>query len=225
MKLTVAEAAECLEIPASTVERWIRQGRIPVQRGSEGVFFKESVLRKWAERHAMTYNRPDGVREGSGKTEAQDLYAAIKNGMVCHDVPGKNVDDALSSAVDRIDFLSSEEKQRLVEKLKERESLASTGIGKGVAVPHPRNAENSLVDQPAIVTCFLENKIDYNAVDDQPVFVLFLLLSQSVKSHLNLLSRLSFCLRSKSFVDFLKTRPSGAALLEKIQEFENRLDA
>jgi nitrogen PTS system EIIA component len=60
-------------------------------------------------------------------------------------------------------------------------------------------------------------------VDGLPVFVLFILLSPSVKIHLHLLSRLAFCVRDASFVDFLKQVPSPEELLEKVKNLENAL--
>jgi len=61
-------------------------------------------------------------------------------------------------------------------------------------------------------------------VDDRPVFVLFILLSQSVKIHLHLLSRFSFCVRDNSFVEFLKTSPDEASFFAKIADFEKQVD-
>ena len=75
-----------------------------------------------------------------------------------------------------------------------------------------------------MTTCFLETPIEFAALDGKPVFILFILLCPSVKSHLHLLSRLAFCIRDDSFVDFLKTYPSTDKLLLKIAGFEKQLD-
>ncbi len=106
----------------------------------------------------------------------------------------------------------------------EREALTSTGIGRGVAIPHPRTPLSDALKAPSITTCFLEKPIDFNSVDDRPVFVMFILLSTSVKVHLHLLSRLSFWVRSAAFVDFLKTAPDPDALFARVVEFEAQLD-
>ena len=66
--------------------------------------------------------------------------------------------------------------------------------------------------------------MEFHAVDDQPVFVLFILLSDSIDSHLHLLSRLAFCLRDEGFVAFLRRQPQTDALLKQIAAFEQRLD-
>lgn len=78
--------------------------------------------------------------------------------------------------------------------------------------------------QPLIVTCFPQKPIDYNAIDARPVFVLFLLLSTSVKIHLHLLSKLAFCIRDDEFVRFLQGMPAAERLFSEINELERKLD-
>jgi PTS system nitrogen regulatory IIA component len=80
------------------------------------------------------------------------------------------------------------------------------------------------MDKALILTCFLEKPIDFAAIDDQPVFVMFVLISPTIKIHLHLLSRLSFCVRDHAFVEFLKTHPDSDAFFLKIAEFERQLD-
>jgi PTS system nitrogen regulatory IIA component len=106
----------------------------------------------------------------------------------------------------------------------ERERLASTGIGNGIAIPHPREPLSRPPDSPVITTCFTKNSVQYGAIDDRPVSILFLLISPTVKHHLHLLSRLSYCIRDGAFVDFLQTQPDAGALHSRVAEFEKHLD-
>ncbi|MCP3950984.1 MAG: helix-turn-helix domain-containing protein, partial [Desulfobacterales bacterium] len=48
MKLNINEIARCLDLPVSTLDRWIRQGRIPVQKSGPNWSFDAQVLKKWA---------------------------------------------------------------------------------------------------------------------------------------------------------------------------------
>jgi len=208
MKLTTQEAAQCLDIPMGTIERWIRQGRIPVQKSGEDYTFRQSVLKQWAEAHSLSFSVPKKVPKPRQNSRPASLLSTMERGGMFHDVAGDNVEDVLRSAVGRISFLSRDAEEELHERLLEREQLISTGIGRGIAVPHPRTPLSEGIEQSAIVTCFLEKPVDFRAVDDRPVFVMFILLSTSTKTHLHLLSRLSFCLRDKAFVAFLKTSPN-----------------
>ena len=78
--------------------------------------------------------------------------------------------------------------------LEERELLASTAIGDGIAVPHVRNPIVLNVSRPMVTLCFLERPVDFGALDGKPVHVLFSLICPTTRSHLQMLSRLSFAL-------------------------------
>jgi PTS system nitrogen regulatory IIA component len=77
-----------------------------------------------------------------------------------------------------------------------REALGSTGVGDGIAIPHVRNPIVLHVPRATVTLCFLENPVDFNALDGRPVTTLFTVVSPTVKAHLHLLSRLAFCLRT-----------------------------
>jgi PTS system nitrogen regulatory IIA component len=90
--------------------------------------------------------------------------------------------------------LAGLEEKLVLDTLAERERLGSTGIGRGTAVPHGRFATLS-----RIVALFvrLEKPIPFDAVDDQPIDLVFLLLTpaNSGADHLKALARLSRLLR------------------------------
>ena len=225
MKLTLEEVAQCLHLPLSTVERWIRQGRIPIQRGEKGLIFNNSALEKWASTHNLPFTRPKKERTSHKEGYLlENLLLVMQRGGVMHNVKGNDVPTVLQAAVENISPFSEAQKIQLYQRLLERENLTSTGIGKGVAIPHPHDPFAEIIDNPLISTCFLEQPVDFAAIDDKPVFVMFILISPTIKIHLHLLSRLSFCVRDNAFVDFLKTSPLPDAFFLKIAEFEKQLD-
>ncbi len=223
MKLTIDEVAECLDVPSSTVERWIRQGRIPVSKSSGACFFQKSILYVWAKKHNLPFTLPEEKITQIDEKKSDSLCNVMSFGGVYHNIRGNNVDEVLASSVKNIAFLDEDGQQMLLTKLLEREEMASTGIGKGIAIPHPRMPMDETMEEPVITTCFLEHPVDFNAVDGLAVFVLFILLSPSVKIHLYLLSKLAFCARDASFVEFLKQGPDEKALLERVERLEKSL--
>jgi PTS system nitrogen regulatory IIA component len=222
MKLTINEVAQSLRVPVSTVDRWIRQGRIPAQRTDRGYLVDESTLEKWAKMYKLPFSSPNNVNTAKQQTPPDNLLPAMKRGGLLYDIKGDDRETALKNAVDHIHFLSGNIKDAMYQGLLEREHLTSTGVGKGVAIPHPRTPLKDLISNAIIATCFLAAPVDFHAIDGRPVFVMFILLSPSTKTHLHLLSRLSFCIRENSFVDFLKTTPDSTTFFSKIADFENR---
>ena len=224
MKLTIHEVAKSLDLPLNTIERWIRQGRIPIQKSGSIYIISEAVIKKWADSHNLSFflSKKEGNQDKNLVPE--NLLPAMQRGSMLYGIKGQTVEEVLKDATDNIQDSLVKNKEELFATLLERESLASTGIGNGVAIPHPRTPLSELRKNSAIITCFLEQAVDFGAVDNKPVFIMFILLSISVKTHLHLLSRLSFCVRNKLFIDFLKTSPASDAFYAKISDYEEELD-
>ena len=107
--------------------------------------------------------------------------------------------------------------RRIFETLIERERLGTTGVGQGIAIPHGR-----LSDIKVIVGLFaqLETPIDYNAVDNQPVDLVFLLLAPegAGADHLKALARVSRLLRNQAACEKLRAAKSTEAIYAILTE-------
>lgn len=228
MKLPIKMVANALDLPVSKLARWIRQGKIPIQRSGADVDFSTTTLEKWAATHQLPFCLDGGTSADKASDDVPDaldsLVAAIQRGKVCHGLTGTDAGAVLKSAVDCMDFLTEAIKSELFDRLIERERLASTGIGNGIAIPHPRNPLSQPPERSVICPCFLDKPVDFNAIDDQPVSVFFVLISPTVRQHLHLLSRLSYCIRDNSFVAFLNSQPNAVDLYLQITAFEKQLD-
>ncbi len=126
----------------------------------------------------------------------------------------KGVIDELAQAVADTTSADNAEIARV---LLEREQLGSTGIGDGIAIPHGRL--NSI---DSIVMGFgsSEQGIEYDAIDNNPVHIFFLLLTpeNSTGGHLRVLAQISKLLKNKQFKTNLSNAKSIQEVLEIIQE-------
>lgn len=226
MELSIEQVADALDLPIETVERWVRQGRIPYQLQEGEIRFRQRVLDKWATQLKLPFHVTTKQEEGDQGYETDTIHMAMRRGGVYYDVEGADTESALRHAVANLADLDLSEADRgiLLSRLIEREAMASTGVGKGVAIPHPRTPLVEAVPYPTICTFFLKAAATFQAIDDKPVFVLFLLLSPSTQAHLHCLSRLAFCVRDDAFVTFLRSRPAPDALYERVAAFEQQLD-
>lgn len=222
----VLEIARCLNIAPSILERWIRQGRIPVKKKGDQCIFNRQALQRWADANhlKLELSIPESDTGKTTESRMDDLLTVMQRGGVFYDVEGNSIEEVLNSAVELIKDLTTDQKKGLYESLLAREKLMSTGIGKGVAIPHPRTPMGFSNFPAMITTCFLKTPVNYQAVDKQPVFILFLLISPTSKDHLHLLSRLSFCVRDENFMKLLNQKPDEDTFFEKIAEIEGRLD-
>lgn len=120
----------------------------------------------------------------------------------------------LAAKASKITGLSERE---IFDVILQRERLGSTGVGNGIAIPHGK-----LEDLPAIVGIFarLETPVNFEALDDQPVDLVFLLLAPegAGADHLKALSRIARVLRDQDVVARLRTTDSASALYTFLDE-------
>lgn len=222
MDLTLGQIADCLNVTEPTLERWIRQGRIPVERIGGECRFNLAALERWARDHNMHFSL--SVAEPKPPvTSVGGLAEAMGRGGVYRGIGGDDIGAVLKNAVAHLIMLPATVRDELYDRLVSREQLSSTGVGRGVAIPHPRSPLSHSAELPLIATCYLDAPVDFNALDRQPVFVLFILIGDSIDSHLRLLSRLAFCLRDDAFLAFLRRQPEMDGLLARIADFERQL--
>lgn len=103
------------------------------------------------------------------------------------------------------------------EQLLERERLGSTGLGHGVALPHARIKG---IDQACGVLVCLESGVDYDAIDGQPVDLLFGLLvpHDATQEHLQLLAKLASIFSKEEFRDQLREAEDSEAATALVQQ-------
>lgn len=105
--------------------------------------------------------------------------------------------------------------------LQEREQLGSTGIGGGIAIPHGKLKR---LDKPVMVFARSLEGVDYNALDNSPVHLFFVLIApeDAVGVHLKMLARISRILKDPAVRKELLEAPDAAAIYAAIQEQDNR---
>ena len=124
-------------------------------------------------------------------------------------VPAKR--QALQELAKRAATLTDQDEHKIFEALWEREQLGSTGIGNGTAVPHGRIAG---IERPVTIFARLEKPLEFDAIDSQPVDLIFLLLTPAAAGadHLKALARISRLLRNRAVCAKLRGTESPDAI-------------
>ena len=108
----------------------------------------------------------------------------------------------------------------IVKAILKREELGSTGIGRGVAVPHTKHPSvDSLVGTVAVS----REGVDFDALDGEPVNLFFLLISPPDRpgDHLRALENISRQLRDDTFCKFLKQSKTAEDIQQLLDEADN----
>lgn len=126
---------------------------------------------------------------------------------------------ALQELAKRAAQITGAPERAIFDVLLERERLGTTGVGHGIAIPHGKLGELSYVTG---VFARLERAIDFDAIDDQPVDLIFLLLAPegAGADHLKALARVSRLLRDPSICEKLRGSESADAIYALLSQTE-----
>lgn len=127
---------------------------------------------------------------------------------------------AMAGALMRAGKIEEEQLEGIVEAILNREELGSTGIGRGVAVPHTKH---STVEKLFGTVAVSPEGVDFESLDGEKVHLLFLLVSPPDRpgDHLRALENISRQLRDDTFCRFLKQSQTADDIWQLLEEADN----
>jgi mannitol/fructose-specific phosphotransferase system IIA component (Ntr-type) len=135
------------------------------------------------------------------------------------DLKGGTKDEILRELVDVLE-LNDKPRQIIYELLKKRENLGSTGIGKGVAIPHCRSL---VVNRLMMAFGKKEGGVDFNAIDGKPTYVFFLIIAPPLEIsnlYLPVLGRVAQYCKERKNINKLKKVEAPENFLAMMEELE-----
>lgn len=116
--------------------------------------------------------------------------------------------------------LTDDDRDEIFQAIMKREELGSTGIGRGVAVPHTKHP---VVDRLVGTVGVSADGIDFNSLDGENVQLFFLLISPPDRpgDHLRALENITRQLRDEMFLKFLKKSKTAEEITQLLEEADN----
>lgn len=222
MQLSVNDVSRLLNVSEKTVYRWVQRGKLPAYRLGQQLRFNRAELLEWATARRVSLS-PDAFVEPEPEQPPPSLAEALRAGGVQYRVGGDDKRGVLKACVEALRLPEDVDREMLLAVLLARESLGSTGIGDGIAIPHVRNPIVLHLSKPTVSLCFPERPVSFDAVDGKPVHALFVITSPTVRAHLHLLSRLAYTLRMPVIQDALRAQPGREELFELFRQAEGGL--
>ena len=152
------------------------------------------------------------------------IMSFLDERAVSTDVTAQNKDDAIRELVSllvKAGSIKERDVNKLVQILLKRESLGSTGIGQGVAIPH---GKSDCVDRLVAAFGVSRAGMNFDSLDGEPAQLFFLLVApeDSAGPHLKALARISRLLKDKHFRDSLRMAKDEKALIKIIRDEDER---
>src|SRR5699024_2296648 len=143
-----------------------------------------------------------------------------------HIFPNLKVNDKEEALTTLISSFEDEVEPTILEAIQlsvfEREEIMSTGVGKGLAIPHGKLPG---ITQSYAAFALLDPPIDYQSIDSKPVSMIFLLVGpkQSNSLHIKMLSRISRLMNDETFRTSLQQCDTSQGIMklfeEEVQEY------
>ena len=143
---------------------------------------------------------------------------------ICVNLDSEEKEEVFEELVEKVIALKPNlNRQNILNAILERESLMSTGIKEGIAVPHGKLDE---IDEVMGVVGISKSGIDYEALDNKPVHLVFLLLSSknNAEFHLRVLRHLSTVIEANGFVAELMEQTDADGVYQIICKYDRELN-
>ncbi|MDR1232186.1 MAG: PTS sugar transporter subunit IIA [Spirochaetaceae bacterium] len=141
--------------------------------------------------------------------------------FIIMDLESEDKDEVFEEMVSHFCTITkSGKREEILASLHERESKMSTGVHAGIAIPH---GKTSAVDRSYGVMGISRKGIDYDALDGQPVYLVFMELAPPVEAekHLHLLRRIAELLRNPQFYDDCIAAKGKKDVYEVLKKYED----
>jgi PTS system nitrogen regulatory IIA component len=150
----------------------------------------------------------------------EGLADLVQRGGVYYNIPGDSPKEALTNIIETVQLPASIKRNLLLEAVLEREALMSTSVGRGIALPHPRNPIIAEPSEQFVAITFLSRPVDWNALDGKTVQIVMLIVSASAKLHLHTLSKINFLCHQEVFYALLDNRSAKEEIILMIKKAE-----
>ena len=153
-----------------------------------------------------------------------NIMGFLDERAVATNITSQNKEDVIRELVEllvKADSIKEKDAQKFVQILLKRESLGSTGIGQGVAIPH---GKSDCVTKLVAAFGVSRSGVNFDSLDGEPVHLFFLLVApeDSAGPHLKALARISRLLKDKHFRESLRASKDEKALIKIIREEDER---
>ena len=225
MQLSIRDLTRLLNATESTVSRWIKQRGLPAQSVAGQYRVNRAELLEWATANRVRVSLDMFDHLEADAESVPCLAEALEAGGIHYDLQDTDKDQALRALVEVLPLPEGMDRELLLRLFLAREASASTAIGDGIAIPHVRNPIVLHVSQPTLTLAFLSQPIDFGALDGKPVHVLLSIVSPTNRTHLQLLSRLSFALHDGRLRETVIRQAPREEILAEVRRVEASMSA
>ncbi len=231
-RLTLQQVAEYLRVEPIQISRLVRQGDIPFSGTAAKPLFDREEIDAWASRRILGMNdkrlanyhseSEKPVKGDDGSFSVCDMISAER---IVLDLPSKTKASVLADVTKIADDAGLLYDPRdLLESLRAREELCSTGLGNGVAIIHPRHHDPYLATESFLLLARASHPVHFGAPDGKPTDIFFVLVCQDDRRHLQSLTHLCLMFTKTPLLAELREATTAEEMLASLRAAEEAID-
>jgi PTS system nitrogen regulatory IIA component len=227
--MSVDQLAVFLHRDAREVQKWASRGYLPSHKVSGEYRFHPAEINHWVETqmHAYTEQELTNLEQGTAG-RGQDQQPLLSTMLTESTTAVPLQASTKASVLKELVKLAEQswqvfDPEAILEAIRQREELASTGLESGLAIPHPRRPLPNALGEHVVAFGRLVNPIPFGAPHGGLTDLFFLVCCRDDRTHLRTLARLSRLMLRPEFAADLRAAETPAAALQVIETAEQDL--
>ncbi len=200
------QVADYLHMDLRELSKLASRGAIPCRKTARGFVFRKGDVEHWveAQMHQLPRHRLAGIEKGVSRHhgfdhEAMLVAPLIPPGGLAAPLKARTREAVLRGMVDLADRAGMVyAHDELLEEVRDRETLCSTALAPGVAMPHPRHPLPYGIAASFVVVGLTQSGVPFGAADGSLTRLFFLICCKDDRTHLHVLARLAQMLHEDS---------------------------
>ncbi len=222
--LTLADAALYLKVSEKTIRRLIDDEAIPCAKVGGQWRFMKTMIDDWLRSQMKVVPHQEFMKALQAQKDAVSLSALIDPSCVFLSLEtndAKEVLGTLSRSLQECRAVS--DASQFLHQLIAREQLMSTGVGRGTALPHPREAGKPPVLRNAIAVGYSSKGVQFKSLDGKRTHLFFVIASTNESVHLKIQSMLVRIAGEEDFMNRISSLESPSEFIRYMIEKENEI--
>jgi PTS system nitrogen regulatory IIA component len=221
--MTLGEVAAYLKLAQKTVLRLVHRGEIPCFKVASQWRFLRTVIDDWMLARIQGLPSSELARLIEGEQPAVPVSRLLRPELIRLDIQPASKEEVLRQLIEPLlaaGIIAAA--GPYLEKLMMREHMASTGVGKGVALPHLRHPGENPPGGPYLVLGVCRQGTDFLALDGGKSYLFALLCADSEIVHLRIMAALALLLRRGDLVEAMAAAHDGREIINLVLREEQK---
>jgi PTS system nitrogen regulatory IIA component len=217
--MTLSEIAKYLKVSEKTIIRMVHAGELPGAKVLRQWRFVRAAIDDWLNSRMYVVPKNDLISVIGTAPHVIPVTELVSSGGILLNIEAGTKVDILTQLITPLrETRMVPDPDDYLAKLIERESLVSTAIGHGVAIPHVRAPEENALISPCIVLGVCKDGTDFDGLDGRKTYIFAMPCTNSESSHLRLLAKLSLIFRRNGIVKRIREATNETEVLGILAE-------